>query len=64
MTNTALYAAFEQAVPGFSAQDIITPELDKSHGEYKQIYWLDDLLGKIFFVISNGKNLIFGLWRR
>ncbi|GKW25745.1 hypothetical protein PEC311524_33390 [Pectobacterium carotovorum subsp. carotovorum] len=56
MTDTALYAAFEQAVPGFSAQDAITPALDESHGEYKQIYWLDDLLTENFICYIEWKE--------
>ncbi|ARA74619.1 MULTISPECIES: hypothetical protein [Pectobacterium] len=56
MSDTALYAAFEQAVPGFSAHDIITPALNKSHGEYAQIYWLDDLLGEDFLCYIEWKE--------
>ncbi|AOR61296.1 hypothetical protein A8F97_20800 [Pectobacterium parmentieri] len=34
----------------------MTPALDKSHGEYAQIYWLDDLLGEDFLCYIEWKE--------
>ncbi len=35
MSNEALFAALEQAVPGFSATEITVPAVDERQGEYK-----------------------------
>ncbi|MDX3774003.1 hypothetical protein QE250_07760 [Chromatiaceae bacterium AAb-1] len=56
MSNEAFLAALEQAVPGFSAKDITVPAVDDRQGEYKQIYWLDELLGENFLCYVEWKE--------
>lgn len=48
MDNSALYIALEHAVPGFVAADVVTPVVDERNGIYKQLLWLDDVLGDVF----------------
>ena len=56
MSNEALFAALEQAVPGFSAKEITVPAVDERQGEYKQVYWLDQLLGENFLCYVEWKE--------
>ncbi|MCH1927082.1 hypothetical protein L9G74_13650 [Shewanella sp. C32] len=56
MSNEALFAALEQAVPGFSATEITVPAVDERQGEYKQVYWLDELLGEDFLCYVEWKE--------
>ncbi|WP_215396376.1 hypothetical protein [Rheinheimera oceanensis] len=56
MSNEALFAALEQAVPGFSAKEIAAPAVDERQGEYKHIYWLDQLLGENFLCYVEWKE--------
>lgn len=48
MDNNALYIALENAVPGFVAANVVTPGVDERKGIYKELFWLDALLGKDF----------------
>lgn len=57
MSNDVLFAALEQAIPGFSAKDIALPAVDERQGEYKYIYWLDALLGETFVCYVEWKEL-------
>lgn len=56
MSNEALFAALEQAVPGFSAKQITVPAVDERQGEYKHVYWLDALLGEDFLCYVEWKE--------
>jgi hypothetical protein len=56
MSNEVLFAALEQAVPGFSAKEITVPAVDERQGEYKQVYWLDQLLGENFLCYVEWKE--------
>ncbi len=56
MSNEALFAALEQAVPGFSAKEITVPAVDERQGEYKHVYWLDALLGEDFLCYVEWKE--------
>ena len=56
MSSEAFFVALEQAVPGFSAKEITVPAVDERQGEYKQVYWLDQLLGDNFLCYVEWKE--------
>lgn len=56
MSDGALLTALAQAIPGFSEEYITVPWVDERQGEYKQIYWLDALLGERYLCYVEWKE--------
>lgn len=56
MDKLALLHALELAMPGFVASEVVVPQLQEQHAEYKPIYWLDTLLGPDFICYVEWKE--------
>lgn len=56
MCNGVLLTALAHAIPGFSEKHITVPVVDERQGEYKQIYWLDALLGERYLCYIEWKE--------
>jgi hypothetical protein len=58
MSDEALLIALAQAIPGFSEKYTAVPAVDGRQGEYKQLYWLDALLGERYLCYVEWKEWI------